>query len=626
MCGIAGILNFDKSKPITELTLLAMRDSMAHRGPDGAGYYIDGEMGLAHRRLSIIDLSERGHQPFFTPDKRYAIVFNGEIFNYKELRQGLIADGVKFTSESDTEVLLHLYLKLGSAVLERLNGMFAFAIWDTVDRSLFIARDRVGIKPLYYAVVDRSLYFGSEPKALLTAGVPAEINEEAMDELLLFKYIAGERTVFKNVHRLLPGHYMVIQKDTIKKVRWWNLSDKVKANRERLPKNPYAWFEEEFYSSVKYRTISDVPVGVMLSGGLDSGSVAAALHANGETNLAAFTFVFDDPLYNEGPLAQKVADKFGLQLHTVELKEQTLMESLREAAWLYDEPLVHQNDAQMLALSKEAKKHVTVLLSGEGGDEFMGGYVRYKPLNHFHLLKLAGWSASLLKHTNSGGIVNRFDKLSRYLKDSRLSSLVLLNASNVYPDDLLKFGRKIDLQSFSYRNQMLAEAIDLYPHEPARQAMYLDLFTHMSSVLDRNDRMTMGAGIECRVPFMDYRLMEMIPALPGEHLLRGKKGKFLLYNSVGKQLPMEVLQFKKLGFSVPWEKYMKEDEGFKEYIYQLERTEYSTIFEGLNTRALLADFKRGDTLASALVRQLLMVTIWKEEYVSAFTKSPSIAR
>jgi len=625
MCGIAGILHFDKSKPVSELALIAMRDSMAHRGPDGVGCYVNGEIGLAHRRLSIIDLSERGHQPFFTPDKRYAIVFNGEIFNYKELRQELLADGIKFNSDSDTEVLLHLYVKLGSAVLEKLNGMFAFAIWDTVERSLFVARDRVGIKPLYYSLFDRSLYFASEPKALLTAGVSSELNQEAMSELLLYKYVAGEQTVFKHVQRLLPGHFMIVREDTVKKVRWWNLAEKVKANREALPRNPYTWFEEIFYSSVKYRTISDVPVGVMLSGGLDSGSVAAALHNNGEVNLAAFTFVFDDPLYNEGPLAQKVADKFGLQLHTVELKEQTLMHALREAAWLYDEPLVHQNDAQMLALSKEAKKYVTVLLSGEGGDEFMGGYVRYKPLNHYRLLKFAAWSSSILKYTNQSGIVNRFDKLNRYLKDSRLSSLVLLNASSVYPDDLTRFGQKVDVQSFSYRNQVLAEAIDLYPHEPARQAMYMDLFTHMSSVLDRNDRMTMGAGIECRVPFMDYRLMEMIPALPSDYLLRGKKGKFLLVNSVAKHLPREVLQFKKLGFSVPWEKYMKEDEEFKEYIHQMEKGQHTEMFKGLNTKTLFNDFNKGNTLASALVRQLFMVSIWKERYVNVFKKSPLLA-
>ena len=354
MCGIAGILYFDRSRSVEQDRLVSM-DTLSHRGPDGAGIFIDNELGLAHRRLSIIDISERGHQPFFSPDNRYSITFNGEIFNFKELRKDLESEGVKFISETDTEVLLHLYIKRGKDCLDKLNGMFAFAVWDSVERSLFIARDRVGVKPLYYANVNQSFYFASEPKALFKAGVEPAIHTEVMPELLLFKYVAGEATVFRHVKRLLPGHCMTIKNGDLRIIRWWNLPEKVKANRERLPEKPFEWFEEAFYSSVKYRTISDVPVGVMLSGGLDSSSVAAALHKNGESNLSAFTFVFDDPLYNEGPLAALVARRFGLNLHTVELDQDKLVTALQESAWLYDEPLVHQNDAQMLALSKVAK-------------------------------------------------------------------------------------------------------------------------------------------------------------------------------------------------------------------------------------------------------------------------------
>ncbi|MEO7990185.1 MAG: asparagine synthase (glutamine-hydrolyzing) [Chryseolinea sp.] len=618
MCGIAGILHLDRTRPVDKDLLISMRDSIIHRGPDGAGIYIDNEVGLAHRRLSIIDLSERGHQPFFSADKRYSIVFNGEIFNYRELRRDLEIAGVQFVSESDTEVLLHLFIRLGKDCLEKLNGMFAFTVWDSVERTLFVARDRVGIKPLYYSLFNSSFYFASEPKALFKAGVEPALNKDVMPELLLFKYVAGENTVFRHVKRLLPGHCMMIKDGSVRTHRWWNLPEKIKANRENLPAKPFEWFEEVFYSSVKYRTISDVPVGVMLSGGLDSSSVAAALKRNGETDLAAFTFVFDDPLYNEGPLAKLVADRFGLNLHTVELKQETLMKSLDEAAWLYDEPLVHQNDAQMLALSKEAKKFVTVLLSGEGADEFMGGYVRYKPLNYYRLLQLAGWSTALLKHSNSGGIVNRFDKLNRYLKDDRLKSLVLLNASNIYPSDLKKYGVEIDVNSFAYRNSVLQEAIDLYPSEPARQAMYMDIFVHMASILDRNDRMTMGASIECRVPFMDYRLMEMVPAMPTKYLLTGHKGKYLLNNSVAKQLPSEVRSFKKLGFSVPWDKYMKDEGMFKDSVNQIESGSLDELFPGLKINQLVNGYKSNDSFSSAMIRQLIMTNSWKESYLKHF--------
>lgn len=625
MCGIAGIVHVDRNRLVDETALMGMRESMVHRGPDGAGIFLDKEVGLAHRRLSIIDLSERGHQPYHSPDGRFAMVFNGEIFNYRELRVMLESRGVSFVSESDTEVLLHGFIQFGASILDKLNGMFAFAVWDNRERQLFLARDRVGVKPLYYAFVDQTLFFASEPKALFAAGVPVEEDPAALKELLLFKYVAGENTVFRHVYRLLPGHWMTFQEGKIRKTRWWNLAEKIMASRESLPSDPFAWFEETFYSSVKYRSISDVPIGVMLSGGLDSGSVAAALHRNGEHDLAAFTFVFDDERYNEGHLAKLVADKFGLTLHSVSMGHDQLMKTLQDAAWYYDEPLVHQNDAHMLALSRTAKKHVTVLLSGEGGDEFMGGYVRYKTLQHPDILRMARMFSGILQRIPSAGIVNRFDKLSRYLSDSRIRSLVLLNASNVYPADLQRFNVTVDMDSFEYRNTMLSEAERVYPGEPARQAMYLDVFTHMASVLDRNDRMTMGAGIECRVPFMDFRFMEMIPALPSNYLLKGRKGKYLLLNSVARQLPQQVVDFKKLGFSVPWERVLAEDPAFGQYLREMESGMHMDVIEGFSPNALIRDFRRGNTLASAMVRQLLMIAIWKEHYVRIVGGSATVA-
>lgn len=618
MCGIAGIVNFDLANQVNRERLISMRDSLLHRGPDSAGLYMNEEVGLVHRRLSIIDLSERANQPFISVDNRFVVIFNGEIFNYRELRRQLEIEGHCFSSDSDTEVLLCLFMKLGPKCLELLNGMFAFAVWDSHEHTLFVARDRVGVKPLYYSVYNEAFYFASEPKAIFSAGVPVDVNHGVMQELLLFKYVAGENTVFQGVSRLLPGHYVVVRRGSIRKTRWWDLRNKIKANRENLPKDPYEWFSEIFHSSVNYRTISDVPVGVMLSGGLDSSSVAAALMKNGNKNLAAFTYVFQDQRYNEGPLAARIASKFGLDLHTVELNDEDLIRAVETSAWLYDEPMVHQNDAQMLALSKEAKKYVTVLLSGEGADEFMGGYVRYKPLNYISTLRFAGWASSLLKYIRSGDFVNRFEKLDRYLKDQRLRSLVLLNASNVYPYDLKEFGVNVDPENFEYRNSVFDEAIDLYPAEPARQAMYLDIFVHMSSVLDRNDRMTMGAGIECRVPFLDYRLMEMIPALPSANLLKGKKGKHLLFASVAQQLPREVLRFRKLGFSVPWEQLMNRNGFFQDSLSNISSGSLRDIFPGLNAKRLIERSEAHNSFSSAMLRQLVMADVWRQQYLKKF--------
>ncbi|MBV6429345.1 MAG: Asparagine synthetase [glutamine-hydrolyzing] 1 [Haliscomenobacter sp.] len=620
MCGIAGILYFDRGRYVDTPTLLAMRDTMRHRGPDGEGIYTAPSIGLAHRRLSILDLSASGKQPFSTPDGRYHIIFNGEIFNYQELRSSLESEGYQFRSKTDTEVLLYMFVKYGEAVLEKLNGMFAFAVWDNQTKNLFIARDRVGIKPLYYAVHDHTFYFASEPKAIFAAGVPFDLNEKAFTELLLFRYIAGEQTTFQHIRRLLPGHCMTVEGASVQVHRWWNLPEKIRANRERLPTNPYEWFSETFYSATQYRTISDVPIGLMLSGGLDSSSLAVALHDNGHKDLASFTVTFDDPKYNEGPLAKLVAEQFGFNYHEVALEGDQLLNTLGEASWLYDEPLVHQNDAQMLALAHHAKQFVTVLLSGEGGDELMGGYFRYKPLNHITWLKAASLFAQQISKLPSKDIVNRFEKLSRYLSDPRTNSLVLLNVSNIYPVDLAAYGISVDLEQFEYRNKVLREAQSLYPKEPARQAMYLDLFTHMSSLLDRNDRMTMGASIECRVPFLDYRLLEMIPALPSNLLLKGKKGKWLLFNSIGKRLPEEVRKFRKLGLSVPWEEYMRDNEVFLEFINHLgsDHVFELPVFEQFSGRKVKSLFQQQHPIGAIMVRHLFMLSVWQRTYLSKF--------
>lgn len=620
MCGIAGIIHFEGLQDASGKTVQAMLDVLRHRGPDGEGLYCDRQLAFGHRRLAILDLSDNGKQPFISRDGRFAITYNGEIFNFKELRSELETLGYTFRSETDTEVLLYMYEQYGENALDRLNGMFAFAVWDKHRQKLFIGRDRVGIKPLYYAIYKDTLYFASEPKAIFTAGVPADLNEAAFTELLLFRYIAGEQTTFQHIRRLLPGHCMTVERASVQVHRWWNLPEKIRANRERLPTNPYEWFSETFYSAAQYRTISDVPIGLMLSGGLDSSSLAVALHDNGHKDLASFTVTFDDPKYNEGPLAKLVAEQFGFNYHEVTLEGDQLLNTLGEASWLYDEPLVHQNDAQMLALAHHAKQFVTVLLSGEGGDELMGGYFRYKPLNHIAWLKAASLFARQISKLPSKDIVNRFEKLSRYLSDPRTNSLVLLNVSNIYPVDLAAYGISVDLEQFEYRNKVLQEAQSLYPKEPARQAMYLDLFTHMSSVLDRNDRMTMGASIECRVPFLDYRLLEMIPALPSKYLLPGKKGKKLLINSVGRKLPEQIRSFRKLGFSVPWEEYMRGNDTFIQFQENILSNPVFNlpVFNQVSPDRLKQQFNNRNPVGEMIVRQIFMLSMWKKHYLDKF--------
>lgn len=596
-----------------------MQGTLAHRGPDGEGTFVEGGVGLGHRRLAILDLSPAGAQPRASADERFVITYNGEIFNFVELRDELIALGHRFSSRTDTEVLLAMFAQYGEAMLPRLNGMFAFAIYDRQDKSVFLARDRMGIKPLYVSLVDGTrLVFASEQKAIFRAGVSKAIDESAMTELLMLRHVSGPRTVFKQVQRLLPGHWLKVANGKLTHARWWNFEERIATARHHLPNDPAAWFVETFRSSLRYRMISDVPVGLLLSGGLDSSSMAAALHEQGHTDMEAFTSVFDEREYNEGPLAKEVADAFGLHFNGVKVTGRALGEHLERASWVHDEPLVHQNDAQLLALSLAAKPRVSVLLSGDGADELLGGYLRYRPLQFRRLLQLARPFAALASRYRGGSALfrHRLSKMHRYLGSGSVEGLVLFNASNLYPPDFATLGIEPDSESLAYRQTVLEEATRAYPLEPARQAMYFDTLTHLPSVLDRNDRMTMGASVECRVPFLDFRLVETLAALPSQYLLRGRRGKFLLANTFGKKLPPRVRAFKKFGFGVPWESYFRRDDYFREIIRDIPKDAFlgSGVLGKLDRIALIQRFERGDPVATTVLRQLVMLRIWHTAY------------
>jgi asparagine synthase (glutamine-hydrolysing) len=617
MCGICGIVRADSAHEIDLESLLAMRDSMTRRGPDDAGYYRTPGVGLGSRRLAIVDLSERGHMPMNSEDGRYWIAYNGEVYNYKDLRPRLESRGYRFRSNTDTEVVLYSYIEEGPAMLDRLNGMFAIAIWDSHERTLFLARDRLGVKPLYYAVHGTDLFFASEEKALFAAGVRREFDHSCWEELMCFRYVAGERTPYAGVKRLLPGHYMLWKDGDVRIRRWWNLATRALDARENLPSDPLAWFQRTFDDAVSLRQISDVPVGVLLSGGLDSSSVAASLASQSGAGVASFTVRFAEPGYDEGPLAQQVAKRWDLQYHELQISSDKLLPLIHKASWFNDEPLVHGNDLYLMAISEYAKPRVTVLLSGEGADEILGGYVRYQPLRFPRLLNgirpIVPWMVSAL---NLNG---RVRKLSRFLSLGSLDRFVLFNACEFLPEEL----SCVDMQPstrFAYREQVLAEARAIYPQDSMRQAMYSDHHTFLGSILDRNDRMTMAASIECRVPFLDYRLVETLAALPSSVLLAGRRNKRVLRESVGDRLPEAVRRHRKWGFAVPWAAYFQQDKQLRELVESLPETD--PIRNGPLNRAKLRDvireFTNGVGSHEALVRQFVMIAIWHQ----ACFKSP----
>src|SRR2546429_4141036 len=420
MCGIAGILNRDLQKPIDREILEKMTDMMAFRGPDGRGLFIDGNIGLGHRRLSIIDLAT-GQQPMTDSGNAKVISYNGEIYNFRSLRDSVLTNrGVKTRTSSDTEVLLHLSDLDNLKWLETLNGMFAFAIWEEKTKKLLLARDRLGIKPLYYLDLGASLIFASEIKPLLAfPGVQRNINESKITEYLAFRSIAGEETFFKGIKQVPPGHVMILEPDAYRPriVRFWREGIDSGASAFANPnKAPEEQFMDIFSDAVRSRLISDVPVGTFNSGGVDSSLVTAVARSFKTDELHTFSVGFEDSTYDESKYAAIVSNRYGTNHHALVINQDDYSKELYKTIWHLEEPINHPHTVQLLLLSRHARKFVTVVLTGEGADEVFGGYPRYQAVKASEFLKLAPafaskGLASVLGHI--GG--RRVAKLSRSL-------------------------------------------------------------------------------------------------------------------------------------------------------------------------------------------------------------------
>lgn len=599
--------------PVQEETLVRMRDTLIHRGPDDGGIWMQQHIGLGHRRLSIIDTSTNGHQPFLSEDGRYAMVFNGEIYNYQEFYPELKAKGYVFRSGSDTEVLLNLYREYGDAMLQRLNGMFAFAIWDTQEESLFIARDRVGVKPLYYSQTSSMFCFASEPKALFAAGIPKKLAEEHLAEWLLFRYVAGAETLYENVHALLPGYTVKLSRNNNFQPqfnRWWNLQERIQ--NHSVIANPAQWFEETFSSSIRYRMVSDVPVGILLSGGLDSSSVAAMVKQNGFGNINTFNVGFPGFIDDESSQARTFSAKLGFPFHSIEVNGDAYYECLTQATYVHDEPLIHQNDPQLVAISAYAKKLVTVLLSGEGSDELMGGYVRHRA---FRYAQLPGITAAILSMIPKSFKSNRIQKLQEYLQLPHTSDRVLWNACNFYPGTFKQFGLSDFHISNPFRASIQQEAEQLYPDNPLRQTLYLDQHTYLCSLNTRNDRTTMAASIECREPFLDYRLIEGLGTLDDQWFIQQNQGKYILRSTLSPLLGEQVTSFRKIGFSIPWKQLVNQSEALQtEWNGFLNQQDTAiTSMLKVSFKQITKEYKEGNPYIEVLLRQLYMFQFWQQQ-------------
>ncbi|NQV88719.1 MAG: asparagine synthase (glutamine-hydrolyzing) [Parcubacteria group bacterium] len=563
MCGIAGKLAFNPTYWPEETQLKSMGDAIAHRGPDDSGVFIDGPCGLAHRRLSIIDLSPRGHQPMSIMDGRYTISFNGEIYNYQELRDELVTQGVTFVSDSDTEVLLHLFARHGTSCLQRLRGMFAFGIWDKEKQELFLARDRLGQKPLKYYIDDKQFVFASELKAILSTGVKKQIDWDAIQDYLKLGYVPGPMTGFKGIAKLPPAHYAIVSTNgTMVTERYWELDYKTKPSQSTAQ-----WREQvtdTLTEAVRLRMISDVPVGAHLSGGIDSGIITALMAQNSSEPVRTFSIGFEGDTDSELPRARQIADRYGTQHHEFVVNPSNT-DILADVAAHYEEPFADSSALPTWLLSELTREHVTVALNGDGGDENFSGYNRYHLMGMYETLKKIDPLVQGL-HKPGVSVSQSLYKFSNKKIFRKVQKLLKWYSAQTHETYQRQFGffnevsiakllpRATKNSPFPLKN-LFAQTNSL---QRVDQLLAVDIASYLpDDLLVKVDMASMAHALEVRSPFLDHVLMELTASMPVELKRQGKRGKILLKEIATGLLPKEIVKQKKRGFGIPRETWLR---------------------------------------------------------------------
>ncbi|MBD0372878.1 MAG: asparagine synthase (glutamine-hydrolyzing) [Pyrinomonadaceae bacterium] len=570
MCGINGIAFSSRAgRSVDAQVLKRMRDVITHRGPDDEGLYLNGAVGLGHRRLSIVDVAA-GHQPMTNEDGSLHIVYNGEIYNHADFRAELEARGHTYQTHCDTETILHLYEEYGAGCVEHLRGMFAFAIWDERRRELFIARDRLGVKPLYYVHThDGSLYFASEIKALLEArasGAP-EINFRALPDYLANHGTSDEETLFHQVKRLLPGHTLLWREGQVKIEKYWDISFRPQDEEQssRSDEDYVREWTELFERSVRLRLMADVPLGMFLSGGIDSSAIAAVMSKMVSEPIKTFSVAFAEREANELEYARLVARAFKTDHHEVVVSPEEFFQELPRLVWHEDEPLAHPSSVALYFVSRLAARHVKVVLTGEGSDELMGGYERYyKTLYQLALgPRYHRWMTKSVREMLSRRIESLPPQSRVRHKLTRTFLCLEPDVENIYFDNFAVFRRGMQEDLLSKETKERVREIDPYREmqryfdsadsdSTLNRMLYADMKTYLHELLMKQDQMSMAASIESRVPFLDHKLVEFTARLPVHlKIRRGWTTKYILRRSMKGVLPEAILSRKKMGFPVP---------------------------------------------------------------------------
>lgn len=566
MCGINGIALSSRSRGSIEVAVIErMRDVIRHRGPDDEGIFIDGRVGLGHRRLAIVDVAA-GHQPMTNEDGSLHITYNGEIYNHADFRPALETSGHTYRTHCDTETILHLYEEYGESCVSYLRGMFAFAIWDQRRRELFIARDRLGVKPLYYTHTDDgSLYFGSEIKTLLEAGaVKPEINFQALPDYLANHATSGEETLFRGVKRLLPGHTLLWRDGEIQLKKYWDVSFAKTSDDGRSEQDYIAEWSEMFRTSVRLRLMADVPLGMFLSGGIDSSAIAAVMSRMVDEPIKTFSVAFAEREANELEYARIVARAFKTDHHEIVVSPEDFFNALPRLVWHEDEPLAHPSSVALYFVSHLASQQVKVVLTGEGSDELLAGYGRYR--NTIFNLALGARYENLttasIRKTIKAGIAGM--PASSKVKQKLLRTFLTLSPTieSIYFDNFAVFPRTMQNELLTPETRERIGVSDPYAGVRAvlqqtdassllDRLLYADIKTYLHELLMKQDQMSMATSVESRVPFLDHKLVEFTSILPERLKLRGWTTKYILRKCMQGVLPHTILSRPKMGFPVP---------------------------------------------------------------------------
>jgi len=629
MCGINGIAFSSRSgRVVSRSELVAMRDVITHRGPDDEGIFIDRNVGLGHRRLSIVDVS-RGHQPMTNEDATVHIIYNGEIYNHADYRESLEAKGHTYTTHCDTETILHLYEEHGPACVDYLRGMFAFAIWDQRKQELLIARDRLGVKPLYYVhTADGSLYFGSEIKTVLEArAVKPEVNYAVLSDYLANHAPSGEETLFVGVKRLLPGHVMTWRDGEVSIRRYWDV-DFSKHTDERDDRTYIKQWSELFRESVRLRLMADVPLGMFLSGGIDSSAIAAVMSGMVSEPIKTFSVAFAEREANELEYARLVADTYKTNHHEVVVSPEQFFEALPRLVWHEDEPLAHPSSVALYFVSHLASQHVKVVLTGEGSDELLAGYGRYR--RTIWNLEMGRRYNKLTPSIARNSIRNQIERTlpSGRLRQKLMRTFLVLSPEleSIYFDNFAVFSAPMQQNMFTRTTRERIGSID--PYRELRRVLarvkdlslldgllYADIKTYLHELLMKQDQMSMATSIESRVPFLDHKLVEFTAGMPDTMKLRGGTTKFVLRESMKGVLPERILSRSKMGFPVPIGRWFRGP--FKsvidEYVLS-DRALARDIFEPDFVKRLVSLHQSGEDHSERLWA-LLNFEIWLRQFV-----------